>query len=140
DDVVHLACRLVVPRAPRPAPVQRDDRALVHAEHAALGMIGIDPQLVVVVAARRALDGDERPSAVTRAVERGVAGVDDVRVARFDRDAAEVPPAAPDAAVAARAGPARPRVVGAVETALGRVHDRVDTARTAGRGAATESA
>ena len=80
DHVVELAGRLVVPGAPGLAAVQRHDRALVDAEDLARRVGGVDPQLVVVVAAGSPLDGHEGPAAVVRAVEVDVARVDDVGV------------------------------------------------------------
>src|SRR5260370_5385668 len=53
DDVVELARGLVVPRTPRLAAVHGDNGALIAAEHHALRFIGINPQEMVVVAARR---------------------------------------------------------------------------------------
>src|SRR5439155_24276256 len=52
-DVVELRRRLVVPRAPRRAPVHRDEGALIAGEQDDVGIVRVDPQTVVVVAPRR---------------------------------------------------------------------------------------
>ena len=85
----------------------------------------IDPELVIVVAARRALERLERLTGVGRLVQRRVARVDDVGVAGVDGDSGEVPAALPDAPVRAREPPANAGVVGRVQAAGLRV-DRVD--------------
>ena len=69
-DVVELRRRLVVPAAPRRARVHGDRRALVGREEDDVGVLRVDEDRVVVVAARRALHGRERLPAVGRAVRR----------------------------------------------------------------------
>src|SRR4029079_17322007 len=59
DDVVELPGGLVVPGAPRLAAVDGDDAPLIDPENAALGRLRVDPELMVVVAAGRALDDGE---------------------------------------------------------------------------------
>ncbi len=122
-DVIELAGRLVVPGAPRFSAVHRDDRSLIDAENPALGMFRIDPQRVVVVAARRAFGWNERLAGILRSIHVHVDRVDDIGVLRLDRDAAEVPAARPDPRVVARARPRRAAVVGAIHAAgVGRRH------------------
>ena len=58
-DVIDLGGGLVVPGAPCLSVVHADDGTLVAAEHHALAVSGVDPDLVVVVAARSSLDGNE---------------------------------------------------------------------------------
>ena len=130
-DVVELRGRLVVPGAPGLPAVHADDGALVGAEDHAARIGRIDPQLVVIVAARRALQRQERLSRVGRPVQRHVAGIDRVRILRIHRHAAEVPAALPDPPVRARARPGRAAVRGGVEAAFLRVHERVYPARVA---------
>ena len=89
-DVKHLRRRLVVPRTPRAAAVDGDRRALIAAEDDVVRRARIHPNGVVVVAARRALDRNERPAAVARTVRRGVRRVDRVRIARIDRERCEI--------------------------------------------------
>src|SRR2546421_1228140 len=50
--VIHLRGRLVVPTAPRLPAVDSDDCALVAAEQNNVRVIGIDPDVLIVVAAR----------------------------------------------------------------------------------------
>src|SRR4029077_8427005 len=102
------------------------------AQHAPLRRLRIDPQQVIVVAPRRALDGHERLAALLRTVDRRVAGVDDVGIAGLHRNAAEVPAAPPDARVAAGQHPGGAGVVRAVEAPHCRVHHGVDPLRLAG--------
>ena len=56
DDVIDLRERDLVEATPRLAAVERDGRALIHAEEDALAVGRIDPHHVVVLAARRALE------------------------------------------------------------------------------------
>ena len=53
-------------------------------------LVGIDPDLLRIVAARRALEAGERRAAVDRLVARRVDRVDDVGILRIDVDAAVV--------------------------------------------------
>src|SRR5205807_7937922 len=55
-DVVELRGRLVVPGAPRHAAVQRDDGPLIGADEDRLRVVRIDPDAVIVIAARRAAE------------------------------------------------------------------------------------
>src|SRR5438874_5814830 len=114
-------------------PVDADDRALIAAEDHAVPVAGIDPQLVIVVAAWRSL---ERLAggfpAVARAIDAGVRDVDEIGIFRIDDDLAEVPAAAPDALVARGFGPRRAGIVGPEQAAVLCVDDRID-ARATGR-------
>ena len=84
-DVVDLRRRLVVPRAPRRRAVHAHHRALVAGEHHAIRVLGIHPDLVVVVAAWRTLPRHKRLSGVFRAVRRRVDHIRLIRVHRIDR-------------------------------------------------------
>src|SRR5690606_5775766 len=53
-DVVHRGGQLVVPVAPGHAAVAGDDRALVGDHEQDVGVVRVDPDVLVVVAARRA--------------------------------------------------------------------------------------
>jgi hypothetical protein len=90
DHVVELRRRLVVPRTPRGAAVDRYGRTLIDAECDRLRIVRIDPHGVVVVAAGRTLDADPRGSAVERTVRRRVRGVDFIAIVRIGRDSREV--------------------------------------------------
>ena len=70
DDVIELGRRLVVPGTPGLAAVDGDDRALVAGEQDDVGIVGIDPDGVIVVAAGRAADAGERLAAVGRSGSR----------------------------------------------------------------------
>ena len=90
--------------------VHADHRPLIAAEDHAPRIGRIDPELVIVVAAGRALERLERLTAIGRPVQRRVARVDDVGVAGVDRHAGEVPAALPDAPIStSRAASERPR-------------------------------
>src|SRR6185312_16071156 len=84
-DVVHRGSQLVVPVAPRRAAVAGDDRALVGDHEQDVGVVRVDPDVLVVVAARRAAYCAPGDAAVLGAPEHGRAAVDDVRVFRVNR-------------------------------------------------------
>ncbi len=54
DDVIELRGRLVVPGTPRSASIDADRCALIAREQNDLRILGIDPDGVIVIAARRA--------------------------------------------------------------------------------------
>ena len=97
DDVVELARRLVVPRAPRLPTIDGDDDALVASENHAVVVDRIDPQRVEIVTGRIALDRGEGLAAVGRAIRRRIHDVHDIGILRIGGDAAEIPAALPDA-------------------------------------------
>src|SRR5262249_46631445 len=82
-DVVKLRRRLVVPGTPAFTPVDGDDRALIARYENDSGIFGIDPQRMVVVAARRSAKGRKRMSAIGRFPRDNVGVVDHVRVLRI---------------------------------------------------------
>src|SRR5215470_14193613 len=53
--VIKLCGRLVVPGAPGCGAVLADDGALIAAQDHSIRIVGVDPQLMIVVTARRAL-------------------------------------------------------------------------------------
>src|SRR5216683_6478926 len=134
---VDLRRRLVQPRAPRrmlAEPLHRDDGALIAAENHAVAVRRIDPELMVVVTAGRSLERlAERPAAIARSIHAGVRHVHEIRILRVDGYLTEVPPAAPDAAVARGLAPRRTGIVGPEEAAFLRVDDRVHPAAVRGR-------
>ena len=135
-DPVDLRRGLVQPRAPRRVlaePLHRDDRALIAAENHAVAVRRIDPELMVVVTAGRSLERlAERSSAIARSVHAGVRYVHEILILRIDGDLAEVPSAAPDAAVARCLAPRRTGIVGPEEAAFLRIDDRVQPAAVRG--------
>src|SRR6185369_6477210 len=70
--VIELRSRLIEPGAPGDAAVNAYARALVAAKNHALRVAGIDPEGVIVVAARRAFDGSESFSCIGGAINRDV--------------------------------------------------------------------
>ena len=82
DDVIELRGRLVVPGAPGFAAVDGDGRALIGGEDNDFGILGIDPDGVVVVAAGSAFDGGEGCAGVGGAVGGSVGDIDDVLIFR----------------------------------------------------------
>src|SRR5580704_12915618 len=117
--VVELRRRLVVPGTPGAAVVHADGRPLVEREQDDVGVLGIDPDRVIVVAARRALDGGEALAGVVGAIGGCVGDVDDVFILGIDAHAGEVRAAAVDAIFAVDEGPGSARIVGAIESAGG---------------------
>ena len=99
-------------------PSRRDGCALVGADHHALAVGGIDPELVVVLTAGRALEGLEGDAAVGGTVHGGADGVEDVGVLRVHEDAAAIGAlAVADARVfAGHVLPGGAAVVGAVKS------------------------
>src|SRR5713226_6804577 len=117
DDVIEKRGGLVVPGTPGLAAVHADGRALVHGEGDDVGVFGIDPDGVVVVAAGRALDGREILAGVSGAVSRSVGHVDHIFISWIDAHAAEVVAATPDSLFIIHLLPAFTSIIGAVNTA-----------------------
>src|SRR5437763_1329261 len=90
-DVIELRGGLVVPRAPGGATVDCDDRALVGGERNDLGIFGIDPDALVIVAARRAFHHREAFPSVARTIQRRVWYIHGVSVFWVDTHFAEIP-------------------------------------------------
>ena len=68
DDMIELRGRLVIPGTPGASTVDSDRGALIYAEKDDVGILGIDPDRVIVVSAGRALPGDEVLTTVGRFV------------------------------------------------------------------------
>src|SRR5581483_1019470 len=66
--VIDLRNELGVPETPGAAVVQGDAGPLVGADQHAVAVRGVNPQLVVVLTARRALEGLKGGAAIRRAV------------------------------------------------------------------------
>ena len=111
--MVELAGRLVVPVAPRLPAVDRHDRALIARGDHVVRPLSVDPEEVVVVSARRALDDAKRLSSVVGAADRLPHDVNDVRILRIRRHPAEV--IGRESRVGVHVAPARAAVVGSVE-------------------------
>src|SRR5262249_8211310 len=125
--VVELRRRLVVPGAPGLAAVHGPDPALVAGKDHRPRIVGVDPEAVGIVAARRAAKRREGLAAVRRLPGHDVDAVDDVGVLRVDLDLREVAGTPPDPRVGVDPLPAEAGVLRAVEAArLRLVHERVD--------------
>src|SRR5580658_5730247 len=88
--VVDLRNGLGVPEAPGAAVVQRDAGALVGANQHAMAVGGVNPKLVVVLTAGRALESLKGEAAIGRAVHRSAHGVHNVRILRVHEHAAAI--------------------------------------------------
>ena len=75
-------------------------------------VLWIDPKLVIVVAAGRALDGHQGLAGIERHVGRGVDVVGAIGVGGVDRDGSEVPAAAPETLLVVHQPPCCAGVVG----------------------------
>ncbi len=128
--MVDLRDGLGVPETPGTAVIERDADTLVGADHHALAVGGIDPEIVVILAAGGALEGMEGDAAVDGAVQGGADGIDDVGIPWVHEDAATVSAlAVADALVLYRhVAPGGAAVVGAEKTGpmLDVVADNVD--------------
>ena len=119
------------------AGIHADERALVAREQKDVGKVGIDPEILIVIAARRAAKARPRFASVGRAHGDNARAVNDVRIFRIHTGHGQI--AAANAQCRPRvAGDARPvfsRVVGAVnpDARLVRGHRRVQAARPARR-------
>src|SRR5690349_856389 len=71
-DVIDLRSRLVVPRTPRRRAVDTHDRALIAPKDHSFRIVGIDPELVIIVAARRAFDRRPGFAGVSRSIHRRI--------------------------------------------------------------------
>src|SRR5262249_56189692 len=65
-DVIQLCRRLVVPRAPTLSAVHGNDRALIRAQQNDVGIIRIDPNILIIVATGRAAPAVPGLAAVRR--------------------------------------------------------------------------
>src|SRR5262249_11435381 len=110
----HVGGGLFVPGAPGSPAVDRDRRALIDPQDHDVRVVRIDPDAMVVVTARRALDRREILASVGRLVGRSVGDINDVAVAGIDLHLGEVGAAAGDATLRVDALPARTGVVGAI--------------------------
>src|SRR5262249_18356099 len=100
--VVHLRRGLVVPGTPALAAVHGDDGALVAGQKDGLRVIGIDPDVLIIIAAGGAAETRPRFSAVGGFPGYGADHVNDIGVLGIECGDGEI--AAPDAARRARIG------------------------------------
>src|SRR5208283_4657542 len=118
DDVIELRSRLVVPTAPSLPAVDADDRALIAGQRDGLGIPGIDPDALVVVAAGRAFEAHKGLPGVGGFPCGGVGDIDEVGIVWRNGDAHGARPAATDAVIPVDMLPAFAGIVGAVDAGL----------------------
>src|SRR5664279_2536748 len=118
DYVIELPDRLVVPGGPRLAVVETDGCALIGANYHARSVLGIDPELVVVVAARRAAHDGDGLAGILRAIERDIRNVDHVGIAGVDGYPVEIPSPAGEASIVVGERPRVAAIVRAIEAGL----------------------
>ncbi len=142
DHVIELCRRLVVPTAPGGASVHRDGGALVGGQQDDRGVLRIDPDGVVVVAAGCALDGGEALSRVGGFIGGRVRHIHDFRIFRVYPDAGEIIAAPIHALLAVDLAEGCARVVAAIQSAglTARLRQRVDAIAIARRDADTDPA
>ncbi len=133
-DVVDLGRGLVVPGGPGRGFIDADYRALIGRQDHAVGVVGVDPDLVVVVAAGCAFDGDPGFAGVYGSVGCGVDDVGGVGVGGIGGDGFEVPAAAPEAGFVVDLAPGGSGVVGEEDSA-GRLGGGLGVAAAAAGGA-----
>src|ERR1700722_112696 len=115
--MVKLCGRLVVPGAPSVSTVDGDERALIADQQNCFWLVGIYPDVLIIVAAGRATKADPGFRAVGGTHGDDAGAVNDVRIFRVHFGDGQV--AAADAAGRTAVGgcnvPGFPSVVGAVE-------------------------
>ena len=120
-DVVHLRGGLVVPGTPRFAAVDGDDGALIAHDEDDIGVVGVDPDALVIVAAGGAAESGPGLAGVGGFPGDGAGDVDGVGI--FGIDGGDGKIAAADASGGAQvgggAGPMFAGVVGAVGAVSG---------------------
>jgi hypothetical protein len=90
--MIQLRGRLVVPRAPALSAVHSDDRALVRAQQNDVGIIWIDPNILVIVAARRATPAVPGFAAVRRLPTNDAGRVNNLRIFRIEPHHRQIAP------------------------------------------------
>src|SRR4029077_8467038 len=82
--VIELRCRLVVPGAPGAPSVHADNRALVADEQNNLRIVRVDPDVLVVIATRRAFESGPGFGAIRRAPGHDAGAIDNIRILWID--------------------------------------------------------
>ena len=82
--VIKLCGRLVVPTAPGRSAVHTDYRALITRQRNNLSIVAINPNALIVVAARRTFPSHKSLPTVCRFPSRGILDVHDIRIVRRD--------------------------------------------------------
>ncbi len=115
-NVIELRCRLVVPGTPGCAAVHRDDGALIADQQNDVAVVGIDPQILIIVAAGRSAKAGPGFAAIGRAHGHGAGNVDEVGIFRiyFGNRKISTTDAAGGTCVRRDLGPGFAGVVGAI--------------------------
>ncbi len=100
--MIHLRGGLVVPRTPGLTAVYRDDGALIADQQNDLGVIRIDPEILIIVAARRAAEASPRLGSICRFPCHRAGDIDHVGILRINARNREI--AATDASRRPRIG------------------------------------
>ena len=80
DRVIELRRGLVVPGTPCLAAIDSDDRALIAHQQNNVAVVGVDPEILVIVAARRSAKSGPRFAAVGRTHRDGTGHVNQVGI------------------------------------------------------------
>src|SRR5205807_7330804 len=127
DHVIELGRRLVVDGGPAFAAIEGDDRAAIVPVDDPFGVLGIDPEVVVIAVRDRELE--EGLAAVVTAPGRDVQHPYRLGIGRMRVDVVVVPGTLPQVTVLARALPGLAEVVRAEHGAVLGFDDRVHAAR-----------
>src|ERR1700730_3578460 len=103
--VIDLRGRLVVLGTPGCGSIYGNDASLITAENHSLRIVGVNPKLMIIVAAGRAFDRCPRLTGVRRSIDGRVHDVQDVRVFGIDGNLFEIPAAVPQPFVDGKSGP-----------------------------------
>src|ERR1700730_13262765 len=109
--VIDLRGWLVVPGAPGRGSIHAYNSPLIAGDDHSLWIVGIDPELVIVVAAGRAFDRCPCLTGVRRSIDGRIHDVNGVLVFRIDGNLFEVPAAVPQSFVGGKSGPGRARII-----------------------------
>src|SRR5438034_7208025 len=120
-NVIKLCGRLVVPGTPRLGAVNGHNRALVAADDHAVWIVRINPELMIIIAARRAFDRGPLLAAISRSIDGRVRHVNGISVLRIGGDFLEVPAAIPQSFIAGKPGPGCARIFLVEDAALLRI-------------------
>src|SRR5438477_7347432 len=83
-DVIKLGRGLIVPRAPTLPAIDCDDRALIAAEQDDVWIVGVDPNVLIIVATRRTAPTFPSFAAVCRFPTNDAGRINDRRIFRIE--------------------------------------------------------
>ena len=92
-DVIELRGRLVIPRAPALPAIDGDDRPLIARERDDVGVVRIDPDVLIIISARCAAPAFPGFATVGRFPTDDARGINHVRVLRIEPDDRQIAPA-----------------------------------------------